>query len=239
VETEIVWDEFCLVFATDAGNNSVDPLYFSGSNDSQNEQIFTHPYESVPLLIEAANSDLIVYTHDMERRLTYMSGSSWKVCKLDFKNWHRKSFVPMFTDHQWNEIYKNTVDASLNPNAIEKIYCEIYDDEGGKACLEVRRSLILRDNEPIGVVGVTKRISVMPPTDLAKTPEKLDPFAILSKGEREVIELVIEGEMNKSIAKTLGLAIRTVETRRAKAMIKLRVRSMADLVKLWCQTKMT
>jgi hypothetical protein len=45
------------------------------------EQVFFRPYSLMPLLFECQSSDLIVYTHDLERRLTYMSESSWHVCE--------------------------------------------------------------------------------------------------------------------------------------------------------------
>ena len=166
-----------------------------------------------------------------------MSESSWQVCRLDFRNWERKSFVPMFTDHAWNEIYRNTVDLNMDPNQVYKIYCEIWDDEGGKARLEVRRKLILSDDEPIGVIGVTRRIAVLPSLDSEVRLED-NPFSKLSPGEMDVVEQVIAGHLNKSIAKSLGLAMRTVELRRAKAMTKLGVNTLADLVKLWCKLNM-
>lgn len=48
--------------------------------------------------------------------------------------------------------------------------------------------------------------------------------------QREVIRLASKGKTNKEIAATLGLSIRTVEMHRAKAMKKLGLRSLAELV---------
>lgn len=48
--------------------------------------------------------------------------------------------------------------------------------------------------------------------------------------QREVIRLVSKGDANKEIAATLGLSIRTVEMHRAKAMKKLGLHSLAELV---------
>jgi DNA-binding CsgD family transcriptional regulator len=212
----------------------MDPLYFSSKQESELEQVLFRPYSLMPLLFECPSSDLIVYTHDLERRLTYMSESSWHVCRLDFQNWQRKSFVPMFTENPWNDVYRNTADLEMDPCQVYKIYCEIWDDEGGKARLEVRRKLIMADDEPIGVIGVSRRIAVLPSID-SEVPLEANPFSKLSPGEMDVIEQVIAGHLNKSIAKSLGLAMRTVELRRAKAMTKLGVSTLADLVKLWCK----
>lgn len=58
-------------------------------------------------------------------------------------------------------------------------------------------------------------------------------FDSLKSTEREVVELVVDGDMNRTMARKLHVAVRTIETRRAKAMAKLRVQSHSDLVKLW------
>ena len=55
-------------------------------------------------------------------------------------------------------------------------------------------------------------------------------LATLTTREREVLERVIEGKMNKIIADDLGISIKTVEAHRGKMMDKMGVRSIADLV---------
>ncbi len=46
-------------------------------------------------------------------------------------------------------------------------------------------------------------------------------LALLSEGERAVLNLIIEGKLNKEIAAELGLSNRTVEDRRARLMKKM------------------
>ena len=57
-------------------------------------------------------------------------------------------------------------------------------------------------------------------------------LACLTTREREVLEGVIAGKPNKVIAAELGLGTKTVEAHRAKVMKKLKVQSLADLVRL-------
>ena len=57
-------------------------------------------------------------------------------------------------------------------------------------------------------------------------------LAQLTPGEREVLNLILEGRMNKEIATDLGLSTRTVEDRRAKLMVKMGAKSLAELVQL-------
>jgi DNA-binding NarL/FixJ family response regulator len=53
----------------------------------------------------------------------------------------------------------------------------------------------------------------------------------LSSREREIVRLLAEGKSNKENATTLGISIRTIETHRATVMRKLRVQSLAGLVR--------
>lgn len=54
----------------------------------------------------------------------------------------------------------------------------------------------------------------------------------LTPGEREVLNLILEGKMNKEIAGELKLSTRTIEDRRAKLMKKMDVQSLAELIQL-------
>jgi DNA-binding CsgD family transcriptional regulator len=211
--------------------NAID---YGTKHTAPTEEMLTHPQLVLPMLFDGSNSEFMIYTHDMNHRLTYLSDSSWDVCRLSFKNWENKSIEPMLTDNPCNELCKSPLESVLEPNQIQKTYCEIRNDEGELVKLEVRRRLIVVDGEPIGVIGLTNRVQDIP----SATPtEKMDCFEFFEKlsiGEVEVIKLVIDGQLNKTIAKKLGVAIRTVEARRSKAMTKLGVATVPDLVKLWC-----
>jgi DNA-binding NarL/FixJ family response regulator len=67
---------------------------------------------------------------------------------------------------------------------------------------------------------------------LLKTdPEKEDTLESLSPREREILQLIAEGNTNQTIAEKLSLSVRTVESHRSNIMKKLRFNSHADLVK--------
>ena len=55
-------------------------------------------------------------------------------------------------------------------------------------------------------------------------------LAQLTLREREVLDLVVAGRMNREIAEKLDISIKTVEAHRAKIMEKLEVNSVAELV---------
>ncbi|MGQ0700337.1 MAG: response regulator transcription factor [Panacagrimonas sp.] len=58
-------------------------------------------------------------------------------------------------------------------------------------------------------------------------------FASLTPREREVAQRIVAGQANKVIALELELSERTVELHRARAMQKMEVRGVAQLVQLW------
>lgn len=52
----------------------------------------------------------------------------------------------------------------------------------------------------------------------------------LSRREREVMALVIQGQLNKQVAATLGISEITVKAHRGKVMRKMKARTLADLL---------
>ncbi len=56
-------------------------------------------------------------------------------------------------------------------------------------------------------------------------------YARLSVRERQVLEMVVNGALNKQISAELGAAERTVKAHRAHVMAKMGVSSLADLVR--------
>ena len=57
-------------------------------------------------------------------------------------------------------------------------------------------------------------------------------LATLTPREREVLEYVVAGKLNKQIAGDLGTVEQTIKVHRARAMQKMRVQSVAELVRL-------
>ena len=57
-------------------------------------------------------------------------------------------------------------------------------------------------------------------------------FDKLTLREREVLELVLEGKINKMIAEALGISVRTVEVHRANIFDRMQVKSAVELARL-------
>ena len=67
---------------------------------------------------------------------------------------------------------------------------------------------------------------------LRDVKEAKDKLALLTAGERDVLERLRAGKSNKEIAGDLGLTRRGIEARRANIMRKLGADSLADLLRL-------
>jgi DNA-binding NarL/FixJ family response regulator len=61
--------------------------------------------------------------------------------------------------------------------------------------------------------------------------DKNDTLDVLSTREREVLQLIAEGNTNIVIAQKLTLSVRTIEAHRAHIMTKMRFNSQSDLVR--------
>jgi len=57
-------------------------------------------------------------------------------------------------------------------------------------------------------------------------------LAALSTREREVLDLILDGKMNKVIADKLGISMRTVEVHRAHIFDKMNVKTAVELARL-------
>jgi len=85
------------------------------------------------------------------------------------------------------------------------------------------------------------RFYVSPPLDVAESYVQKAreggsaPYEALTTREREVIQMVAEGQTNRTIGENLGISHRTVEIHRANAMHKLGLTSWTDLARFALQ----
>ena len=65
-----------------------------------------------------------------------------------------------------------------------------------------------------------------------------DPFDRLTPREREVLQLIAEGNTNNEIALVLSISVKTVEKHRAHLMSKLDIHDVAGLVRFAVQRRL-
>jgi two-component system, LuxR family, response regulator FixJ len=59
----------------------------------------------------------------------------------------------------------------------------------------------------------------------------------LTPRERQVLDLVVEGALNKTVADKLGISVKTVELHRSRVMEKMRAQSLAQLIQMVMQAR--
>ncbi|WP_088227425.1 response regulator transcription factor [Desulfosporosinus sp. FKB] len=102
---------------------------------------------------------------------------------------------------------------------------------------------VLKDNaleELLKAIRIVQSGGIYLSTDITSTVvagfvknfnlKKGEPDELISSREREIIQLLAEGNSNKQIANMLNLSLKTVETHRSNIMHKLEFKSLADLV---------
>ena len=67
--------------------------------------------------------------------------------------------------------------------------------------------------------------------ELTRVAQVKKAIATLSEKERSVLDLILEGQPNKEIARALGVSVRTVENRRSRVFHKLNASSLSHLVR--------
>jgi RNA polymerase sigma factor (sigma-70 family) len=93
-----------------------------------------------------------------------------------------------------------------------------------------------KDEQLLRLIDEASRQS-MPVTEHAQRLCAAARLATLTQREREVMDLVVQGRKNKQIADHLGISIKTVEAHRARAMEKMDVSSVAELVRATLSAK--
>jgi len=102
---------------------------------------------------------------------------------------------------------------------------------------------LLKDADPVeleaavravarGEIYLSPAISRYVVEDVRRAGGERSPLDRLTSRQREVLQLIAEGNTTKAIATRLGLSVKTVETHRAQLMERLEARDIAALVRL-------
>ena len=89
-----------------------------------------------------------------------------------------------------------------------------------------------RDNVPLTAIAQALERSRNALRHEAEIRALQQRHASLSPREREVMALVVEGQLNKQVAGELGISEITVKAHRGKMMRKMKARSLPDLVNM-------
>lgn len=131
--------------------------------------------------------------------------------------------ILILTMHESSQMVRRILEAGargyvLKSDLAEQLVKAVTDVSQGRLFLTQRvADIVLR-----GFLNAEKQFPGITGTgqDISTTPR-----------EAEIIRLLAEGKSNKEVASALGITVRTVETYRAKIMLKLGVHSIAELIR--------
>ena len=127
--------------------------------------------------------------------------------------------ILIVTMHDSDDILRDAIEAGANGVVLKA--------EAGRTLADAVRTVLSQGefiSERVGRVagrGATNG-------DFPSVPHK--PM-VLTAREREVLQLLAEGQANKEVAAALNITTKTAETHRARIMAKLNVHSMSELVR--------
>jgi FixJ family two-component response regulator len=94
-----------------------------------------------------------------------------------------------------------------------------------------------KDEQLLAVIEQAAKIASPAIDDKARGRCAAARLATLTQREHEVMDLVVRGLKNKQIAEALNISVKTVEAHRARAMEKMEVGSVAELVRATLDAK--
>lgn len=102
---------------------------------------------------------------------------------------------------------------------------------------------LLKDSAPLELALALRAVArgesyLSPPVSrqvvesyVQRTGREAQPLAALTPRQREILQLIAEGNSTKEIASRLALSVKTVETHRSQLMERLSIRDVAGLVR--------
>jgi DNA-binding NarL/FixJ family response regulator len=124
--------------------------------------------------------------------------------------------ILVVTMHGSDDIAREAIDAGANGYVLKS--------DAGRTLSEAVRT-VLSDGQ---FVSPRLHLATGEPSPSRQPSGRASP---LTAREREVLQLLAEGQANKDIAAALGISRKTAETHRARIMAKLEIHSIADLVR--------
>jgi DNA-binding NarL/FixJ family response regulator len=124
--------------------------------------------------------------------------------------------VLIVTMHDTDQIVQAALDAGANGMVLKA--------EAGRTLADAVRAILARGE------FISERVERVTGRSAADGRPAHKP-ALLTSREREVLQLLAEGQANKEVATALGISTKTAETHRARIMAKLNVHSMNELVR--------
>ena len=197
----------------------------------------------MPILAELIQDELLFFSHDMNGKVTYISKSAESVLRTSPNSILNRTFPEMLTEDTCNDKLRDFSWETGSPLTAISGTCMLRGSEDSPAPIKLKywRVHVIDRGNPIGVSGILRRLDTREPRyEFLAEPDADELMArveTLTPVEFQVVDLVVDGHMNKESAAILNVAVRTIESRRSRAMAKLKASGLSDLVQTWVQVK--
>ena len=146
---------------------------------------------------------------------------------IQIKRCAPKTEILMFTGHATDELIREVFEAGVK-SFISKAEAHTHLVEAIES-LSRHKPFFTNEVSEILFANILKRAD--------GSPDAGEPGQRLSLREREIVQLIAEGNSNKETAEALHISVRTAETHRASILRKLNLNSVADLVRYAVRNK--
>lgn len=136
--------------------------------------------------------------------------------------------IIMFTAHETEELVREVFEAGAKSF--------IYKSDAHEFLVDAVQSL--SQHKPFFTSKVSEILFANLLSRSEGSSERAEAGQRLTGREREIVQLVAEGQSNKEVADKLGISVRTAETHRAHILRKLNLDSVAGLVRYAIRNKM-
>jgi DNA-binding CsgD family transcriptional regulator len=216
------------------------PLLPANADNQFAIRILTQPSLFVVDFVKSENAPFAVFTRDPFGHFLFLSPSARRILDRTSDELLQSSLFEFLSDATCNQKIRTlwTPQSSEENNSFT---IELLGNQGSVLRIDVTETAVVSESHVIGFVGFMKRsdhseTGQLPDFEIDDR-ELMQRAASLSNVERQVAELVVDGHMNKRMANLLGVAVRTIETRRARVMSKMRAKSLPQLVQMWLRVR--
>ncbi|WP_146677332.1 LuxR C-terminal-related transcriptional regulator [Pirellula sp. SH-Sr6A] len=211
----------------------------SGFPTTAAHEVLSRPELVLPILARSLREEVVFFSQDNNGRITFLNDACESVLGVSRGELLERSFYDFLTDSPINDAFRANNWISSTEYIPTKKQCELEFSSGKRLRVECWMVPVVHHGIMVGATGILRNLSTNDSTELSPEAQKqlLEKAALLTPVERQVVELVVDGQMNKRIASQLGVALRTIESRRSRAMSKLGVSSLSQLVQYWIQIR--
>jgi DNA-binding CsgD family transcriptional regulator len=205
-------------------------------------QACCHDQTLVPGLFSVQESAHVFFILDPSLAVAYVGDSLYALSGFSASDVVKYPIQNILVESAANTHFLQSIVRERFSDETEKLVCDLRTAKGGTKSVSFSVQTICSEVAILGYSCLGTLLRTQSGNSMAapyllradEDPQQiLDRWNSLGECEQELIILIVNGVQNKVAASRMGVAIRTIESRRSASMKKLGVRSVADLVRIY------